>query len=203
MTHPNLPIILLAAGASSRMRGRDKLLEQVEKMPLLRLQAMRARGATAGPVLVTLPPAPHPRYPVLDGLDVRRVSVQDPGEGMAASLRAGIAALPENTPCAMVLLADLPEITSADLISVACAVDLSSDRLIWRGATQTGAPGHPIVFHARLFPALSQLRGDTGGREVVQTAQGKVTYVPLPGNRARRDLDTPEDWAAWRAHRST
>ena len=108
MSH-DIPIILLAAGQSSRMRGRDKLQEIVEGEPLLRRQARIARAATRGAVIVALPPAPHPRYALVADMEVEALPVPDAAEGMNASLRAGFAALPAGTPAAMVLLADLPE----------------------------------------------------------------------------------------------
>ncbi|WP_370741664.1 NTP transferase domain-containing protein, partial [Pseudooceanicola lipolyticus] len=49
-----MPILLLAAGQSARMRGRDKLMERVEGRPLIRRQADIARAATSGPVIVAL-----------------------------------------------------------------------------------------------------------------------------------------------------
>ena len=88
-SHPrsDLPIILLAAGQSSRMRGRDKLLEKIDGVTLLGLQVRRARAATKGPVLVALPPAPHPRYAIIKDCDVTHVAVPDAASGMTASLR--------------------------------------------------------------------------------------------------------------------
>lgn len=197
----DLPIILLAAGASSRMRGTDKLLERVDGQPLLRRQAKIARAVTTGPVLVALPALPHQRYDALSGIEITTIPVPDASEGMNASLRRAFAALPSDAPAAMLLLADLPELTDHDLRIVAQAVDVKSDTLIWRGATEDGKPGHPIVFAAALFPAFATLSGDGGGREVVVQAGPRVQLVRLPGQRARRDLDTPEEWAAWRAGR--
>ncbi|MGI9368384.1 MAG: NTP transferase domain-containing protein, partial [Ruegeria sp.] len=78
----DIPIILLAAGQSSRMRGVDKLLQQVDTEPLLRRTARLA--LSAGSVIVALPPAPHPRYAALEGLDVRSVAVPDAAEGINA-----------------------------------------------------------------------------------------------------------------------
>lgn len=196
MTRAPIPVILLAAGASTRMRGRDKLLEEVEGQPLLRRQARLARGV--GPVIVALPPAPHPRYAALSGLDITALPVPDAAEGMGASLRTAFAALPPKTRAAMVMLADMPEVQAQDLARLAAAVDVESDMLIWRAATAQGAPGHPIVFAAPLFAQMRQLRGDDGGRSVVRAVADRVQLVPLPGNRARLDLDTPEDWSAWR-----
>lgn len=197
----DLPILILAAGASSRMRGRDKLMEEIDGTPLLARQAKIARAATAGPVLVTLPLAPHPRYQALDGLDVTPVAVRDAAEGMAASIRAGLRGLPPQAPGVMIVLADLPDLTTADLTQVLDAVSAQPAMKIWRGATQGAKPGHPIVFAAPVFPALAQLRGDEGGKQVVAAFGNETCLVPLPGAHARADLDTPEDWAAWRAAR--
>ncbi|MEP2642419.1 nucleotidyltransferase family protein [Roseobacter sp.] len=197
----DLPIILLAAGQSSRMRGADKLLEDIDGIPLLRRLADMACAVTRGSVLIALPHPPHPRYQCLDALAADRVAVPDAHEGMNASLRTAVAALPKDAPAAMLLLADLPDLTQDDLSTVLHAVDLTSDTLVWRGATQDGLPGHPIVFSAALFREFSTLVGDGGGRDIVAKAAGRVMLVPLPGDRARRDLDTPEDWANWRIGR--
>ncbi|SFU07327.1 nucleotidyltransferase family protein [Sedimentitalea nanhaiensis] len=205
MTAPatDMPIIVLAAGQSSRMGGLDKLMQIVDGVPLIRRQVDLARGATAGPVIVALPPPPHPRYHALNGTGAQRLPVPDAAEGMNASLRTAIAAVPQGTPAAMVLLGDLPDLTLQDLNAALRAVDLNSDTLIWRGATETGKPGHPVVFSARLFDRIAKLTGDGGGREIVASAQGRVKLIPLPGNRARLDLDTPQDWADWRAAQAT
>lgn len=194
-------IIILAAGHSSRMRGRDKLLEDIDGKPLLRRQALMARAVTSGKVIVTLPPMPHDRCEVLSEINVTKLPINNADEGMNASLRAAISALPADSPCAMILLADLPDLTKSDLNKVASAVNLSSTTLIWRGATDTGKPGHPIIFKSDLFTQLAAMTGDSGGREVVAAAHPHVQLVKLPGNRARNDLDTPEDWELWRKAR--
>lgn len=193
-----IPGILLAAGASRRMRGTDKLMQEVDGMPLIRRQAALLRSVCA-PVIVALPVPPHPRHDALEGLDVLRCPVPEAGEGMNASLRTAAAALPGDAPGAMLLLADLPALTEADLNHVLEQADFTSETLIWRGATQDGRPGHPVIFAAPLFAALRALRGDGGARDVVRAAGARLQLVPLPEDRARRDLDTPEDWAAWRA----
>jgi CTP:molybdopterin cytidylyltransferase MocA len=195
-----IPIILLAAGASSRMRGRDKLLEDIDGTPLLRRQAVMAR-AVSDQVLVALPPHPHPRYDIVADLDVTLIEVAHAAEGLGASLRTAFAALSEDTDKALVLLCDLPEITGDDLRRVIAAVHTHPDALIWRGATQDGKGGHPMIFDRQLFPAFAALTGDNGGQQIVRSAGARVHLIALPGDRARLDLDTPEEWAAWRAQR--
>ncbi len=194
-----IPILLLAAGRSSRMGGADKLLQVVDGAPLLRRAARIALDA--GPVWVALPPAPHPRYTALAGLDLMTVPVPDAEEGMNASLRRAVFSLPKDTLAAMVLLADLPDLTTEDLAKVMRAVDPGSAIRIWRGATEDGAPGHPVVFHHALFPELLALEGDAGAQSVVARHKDRLRLVPLPGQHARLDLDTPEAWTAWRKAR--
>lgn len=181
------------------MRGRDKLMEAVEGQPLVARQARLARAVTTGPVIVALPPAPHSRYDVLSGIDVTPLEVKEAVEGMNASLRAAFAAVPETAPAAMLLLGDLPALQPSDLQAVFAAVDLQSDILAWRGATEDNRPGHPVVVARPLFHEFLKLTGDGGGREAMAAAGSRVHLVPLPGQRARTDLDTPEDWQAWRA----
>jgi CTP:molybdopterin cytidylyltransferase MocA len=190
------PILILAAGQSRRMAGRDKLLEPLNGIPLLRRQALTAL-ALGEPVFVTLPSGDHPRAMVLDGLDVTSLAVPDAAEGLAGTLRGAIAQLP---PCdrIMLLLGDLVEITESDLRNVLQATENDATNLIWRGATANGEPGHPIVFAASLRPAFADLSGDGGGESIVRPLRDRTVLVPLPGQHARRDLDTPEDWAAFR-----
>lgn len=194
-----LPVILLAAGRSSRMRGRDKLLELVSGQPLLGVQIRRAQAATRGQIIVTVPPAPHARRAIVEATDVTCVTVDRPQDGMSVSLRTALAALSRDTAAAMVALPDLVALESDDLAQVLAAVDLASDTLIWRGATEDGRPGHPVVFHADLFSQLSAVQGDQGGASVARAHLDRTVFVPLAGARALRDLDTPEDWATWRA----
>ena len=193
------PIILLAAGASSRMKGEDKLMQMVDGQPLLQRQVDMALSVAGDAVYVALPPAPHPRHDMLQDCDAITVAVPDAAEGMNASLRQAFSALPTTAPAAMLLLADLPDLTGDDLLKIAGAVAPQDGTRIWQGATADGAPGHPIVFDAALFSEIRHLKGDTGAKSVVQDNQDKRMLVPLPGNRARLDLDTPEAWAAWRA----
>lgn len=193
-----IALLILAAGSSSRMRGCDKLMEEIEGVPLLRRTVGRA-VASGCDVYVTLPDPPHARHNALADLSITAVPVPDAAEGMNASLRAGLSAMPQDVEAVMVLLADMPDITTDDLNTVLQAIDLKSDTLIWRATTQDGAAGHPIVFRRALFADLIKLTGDAGGSSVVKANKARTLLIPLPDTHARTDLDTPEAWAAWRS----
>lgn len=195
MTQP--AILILAAGASSRMAPRDKLLEEIGGETLLRRVARRAVG-TGAPVIVVLPPDRPLRIRALEGLALVTTVAEDAARGMTASLRAGIATLPPGTPGAMILPADMPGPTTEDLAHLLQLFE-ADPQAIYRATTVDGREGHPALFPADLFPALAGLSGDEGGRSVVQANRDRLRRVALPGDRAVLDLDTPEDWAAFRA----
>lgn len=197
-----MPILILAAGASARMRGVDKLLLEVDGAPLLRRQARMALKVSRD-VRIALPPRPHARYDVVQDLDVQPIEVADAATGMSASLRALFATLEAEQTHAMVLLSDLPDLTCDDLRAVMAATERHPDALIWRGATSAGKGGHPMIVHQSLFNKFQRLTGDSGGQSVIAELGKSVHLVPLDGTRARQDIDTPEDWAAWHARRST
>jgi len=188
-----LPILILAAGASRRMGGVDKLLQPVRGKPLLR-DRVEAALATGAEVFVTLPEGDETRAKTMDGLqDVALIPSPNAHEGMAGSLRDGIKALPEDAQGVLVVLADMPDITTLDMQRLRAGFDGGP----LRAATQDGIPGHPTLLTRELFAEIANLHGDIGARNVLKAHPPRL--IPLPGTRALTDLDTPQDWADWRA----
>ena len=193
---PGLSVLILAAGRASRMRGADKLLRDVGGQPVLRHLAEQALGSGL-PVFVALPQTDEQRRETLVGLPVEIVEVSDPSKGMSVSLATGIATLPRGVTGVVLMLADMPEVTSQDITDLATAFEDAGSETVIRGADSKGQAGHPVILPARLFPLVRTLSGDSGARELLR--HETVRLVTLPGRHATLDLDTPEDWAAWSA----
>ncbi len=196
---PRVTALVLAAGASRRMRGRDKLMEPVAGMPVLRRVVEAALASRADRVLVVLPPDAQARRGALAGSAAEIVVAQDAAEGMAASLGAGMRALGEATDAVVILLADMPETEAAGIDRLIAAFDPEERREICRAVAEDGTPGHPVLFGRRFFEALAGLSGDRGARDVVTASPEFIADVAMAGRAPLVDLDTPEDWAAWRA----
>ncbi|KAF0675144.1 MobA-like NTP transferase domain containing protein [Profundibacterium mesophilum KAUST100406-0324] len=192
------------------MRGADKLLEPVSGQALLLRTVMGARAAL-GAVLVTLPPPDTPRCAARrdalrgaadeTGGTLEMAAVKDAQEGMAASLRLAAAwaesRLGSGSGGLLVAMADMPEIDAGAFRALRSAWDASGGTQVIRAASASGRPGQPVIFPRRLLPRLSQVTGDSGGRAILRGEDAAL--VPLPGDAALIDLDTPEAWAAWRA----
>lgn len=188
-------ILIPAAGASSRMAPRDKLLEPIGGTPLLRDRA-RVALSTGAPVIVTLPPDRPARREAVADLALRIVIVPEASDGMGTSIAAGVAASAE-AQGVIILPADMPDIGAAEIRLLLDAAEREPG-LIHRGASN-GTPGHPVFFPAGLRAELLALAGDEGARAVLGRQAPRVRLHPLPGRAALTDLDTPEAWDAWRA----
>ena len=195
---PSVAIVLLAAGASRRMEGRDKLMEEVAGQPLLRRSAQVALG-TGCPVIVTLPPN-GARAAALEGLAVQQVPVEEAQDGLSASIRAGLRARPAGSDAVLIVPADLPEITPAHYTRCLDAV-ATDPRRIYRLCDAAGRAGHPVAFPSDLFADLMALRGDSGARALIEREAARLTTLPCTDDGPTLDLDTPDDWAAYRRRR--
>lgn len=119
---------------------------------------------------------------------LRLVHAEDHAEGMAATLRAGVASLPADATGAFVFLGDMPRIPAAVLpaLAEALAAGASAVAPIWNGQR-----GHPVLFSAALFPGLKALTGDEGARAVLRALGPALALVEAPDDGVLFDVDTP------------
>ncbi|WP_292292082.1 nucleotidyltransferase family protein [Marivita sp.] len=191
--------VIPAAGASRRMGDRDKLLEPVDGLPLLRVVAERAL-AVSEDVIVTLPDLTHPRADALHGLGVTQIAVPDARNGMSASLRRAASAVSQEAEGVMILPADMPDITEDDLRQVLQAFEDASGEFLVQATGADGTPGHPVIFPADLIAEFKSLSGDEGARAIVHANRTRLIRVALPSDHALTDLDSPDAWTLWRAN---
>lgn len=186
-------IVLLAAGQSSRMGkgGPHKLLAEFEGEPLVRRSARTALAAGAERVVVVTGHRAGEIAASLEGLDLTLVNNPEHASGMAGSLKAGLAAaLTDDPDGVLVMLADMPGVSAADLIKLISAFRAQAGRPIVR-AVADGKRGNPVILPRATFEALRSLEGDIGARPIIESAGLPVTDVEI-GLAARLDVDTPE-----------
>ena len=183
--------VILAAGRSTRMGGPNKLLAEIGGRPLVRIAAEQALASRARPVIVV---TGHQRDKVeaaLEGLDVQRVHNPSFAEGLSTSVKAGLAAVPDDVDGAIVCLGDMPQV-SAPLIDKLIAVFDPERGALVVVPTIDGKRGNPVVWARRFFHELMALDGDIGARHLIARYPEAVSEVPLTDIAALVDVDTPE-----------
>ncbi|MGH6925718.1 MAG: NTP transferase domain-containing protein [Propylenella sp.] len=188
--HEGVAAIILAAGQSRRMGGPNKLLARFGGEALVRRVAERALASKADPVIVVTGHKAAEISAALDGLDVRVVHNPDFADGLATSLKAGLQVVPEQAGGALVLLADMPEITTAVIDRLIAAFRARPEPAIVL-PTIAGKRGNPVLWSRAFFPELMTVTGDTGARHILARHEEAVERVEI-GAAAGVDVDTPE-----------
>jgi molybdenum cofactor cytidylyltransferase len=178
--------IVLAAGAGRRFGG-DKLLALIEGEALIRIVAA-AYAELCGRVTVVVSSDARLRA-ALEGLPVDIVVNSDADEGIASSIRAGVANSGDR-PAVMIALADEPRVDRPLVMKV---------MQLWHATRKAavvprynGAPGHPVLFDRTVFPDLLALEGDRGARSLIERLGSEVLAVDLDQPRPV-DIDTVAD----------
>jgi molybdenum cofactor cytidylyltransferase len=198
--HPvrSFAAVVLAAGRSSRMGGPNKLLAEIGGRPLVRIVVEQALASRARPVVVV---TGHQRERVegaLAGLPVKCVHNPHYADGLDTSLKAAIAGLPAEVDGAILCLGDMPQVDAALIDRLIGAIDPDKGALV-AVPTIDGKRGNPVVWSRRFFPDLTAVEGDVGARHLIGRYAEAVVEVPVSGNAALTDIDTPEALEAVKA----
>lgn len=189
-----VPAILLAAGASTRL-GQPKQLLRLPAFggeTLLDHAVGLARASGAAPIFVILGAHAKEIHLECELLDCILVRNETWAEGMASSLRVGIAAVLENAPTAssaMVMVCDQPGLSVEHLVRLIDAHREDGNRIA--ASRYAGRTGVPAIFPRALFSGLLELHGDQGARALLQQPGAAVHAIDFPGGEW--DLDSPED----------
>jgi molybdenum cofactor cytidylyltransferase len=190
--------IVLAAGRSTRMGAVNKLIAEIGGKPLVRIAAEQALASRASPVIVV---TGHERERVeaaLNGLPARVVHNSDYAEGLGTSLKAGIAAVPDDADGAIVCLGDMPQVNAALIDKLIAAFDPARGALVVVPSI-AGRRGNPVVWSRRFFHDLMAINGDIGARHLIGSYAEAVAEVLVEGDAALTDVDTPESLSAVKA----
>lgn len=195
--------LILAGGAGRRFGAHEqggKLLADLGGAPVIRRVTERVSAAGFSETVIAVGAAEAAVLAALAGLAGRIVPVPDWAEGMAASLRAGIAALSQDAQGVCVFLGDMP------LVPVALCPALAEAAAQAGYAARPrceGQPGHPVAFTRVAFPDLLALSGDSGATALLKARPEAVAYCDTAERGVLLDIDTPADLAAavaaWKA----
>lgn len=194
-SRPTIAAIVLAAGQSSRMAPYHKLLlPDRGGKPMITRVVDNLLSSPARPILVVVGHRAEDIRAALAGRPVAFVHAADYAEGLAASLRAGVTALPAEVRAALICLGDMPLVTARVIERLIAAYDGDEGRLIVV-PTHHGRQGNPVLWDRRFFPEIAALSGDSGARRLLDRHLEMVAEVEMPEDAVLRDFDTVESLA--------
>lgn len=182
--------LILAAGRSRRMAPLNKLLvadKQGVAMVTRVVDNVIASGVR--PVLVV---TGHERERVeeaLSGRPIIFVHAEDYAEGLSASLKAGLAALPPEPEGVLIALGDMPLVKPAVMARILAGFDPEEGRAIVQ-PTFRGKQGNPVLWGREFLPEMMAITGDVGARQLVGKHAERLIEVEVADDGVLRDFDT-------------
>jgi len=172
--------------------GGPKALVELDGEPLVRRALRVLADGGCAPRMVVVGAAAAAVRAVLPE-DVAAVEAPDWAEGMGASLRTGLAALPPDVDAVLVHLVDLPGVTAAAVARL--AADAGPATL--RRASYHGRPAHPVVLGRDHWAGvMASAKGDAGARDYLK-ANPALELVECADIATPDDVDTPDALARW------
>lgn len=186
----NVAAVILAAGRSTRMGGRNKLLTSVEGVPMLVKVINAVKASGLGQVFVVTGHEAAYIEKMLLGHGV--IVIRNPFymEGMATSLSAGIRALSKYADAVMVLLGDMPYVLPIHIDGLLKAHSEMPDAICV--PCYQGEHGNPVLWPRKYFKELACQSGDVGGRSLLREYYNQIVFVEMNTNAILCDIDTVE-----------
>jgi molybdenum cofactor cytidylyltransferase len=188
---PRIGAVLLAAGRSSRMGERNKLLVPIDGRPLVR---HAAEALLASQVERTVVVTGHMAEAVEAALaDLPLDFARNPSftTGMSSSLRAGLDALPPDLDGVLVALGDMPRVSARLIDRMIAAFSPQEGRAIVV-PTAARKRGNPVLFASAFIEPIRRLQGDVGARAIVAQHEDVVVEIESGDDAPLIDVDTPE-----------
>ena len=185
--------IILAAGQSTRFAAGHKLLALHAGQPLIRCVVSEVAATSCDEIILVTAPGAHAIVEAAGQGRWRSVIARDAEHGMAASIQAGIQALASDCDGALIVLADMPLVTSAMINALCNTFRAAGGKKIVFPQRADGRQGNPVLWPRAMFPSLMQLTGDSGGKDLIAAHRNTCTAVKVADDRAYIDFDTVED----------
>ena len=197
---PRIGALLMAAGQSRRMGGPNKLLAEIDGIPMVAHIARRLLASRARPIIAVLGNQADAVDAALGKLPVERARNPDFAAGLSTSLKRGLAALPPDLDGVIVCLGDMPLISGRHLDRLIAAFNPLEGRAIIV-PTRRGKRGNPVLWSKRFFPEMAELAGDVGAKHLIGEHAELVAEVEMDDDSVLVDIDTPDALDALRQKR--
>ena len=185
--------VLLAAGRSERMGRNNKLLLNVDGIPLVRKSATNILNSNVTSMTVVTGFDENKIVNALSGLNVNFVKNINFREGLSSSLKAGLANITPTPSAVIICLADMPKIQPEHINQLIENFDPLKG---WEICipTNNGKRGNPVLIGSRFFPYIFETSGDFGAKQVMKQHSDKIVEVEIGTSDIHFDIDTQDEY---------
>ncbi len=183
--------ILLGAGESKRM-GRNKLSLPWGKKTIFEHCLGTLLRSDVREVIVVLSHRIGWMENQWRGQNVKVVKNPYYKRGMSTSIRRGLQAIDPSSQGILIALGDQPLIKTRTINALIHAFVQRRGTIVV--PSFRGKQGHPVIFHRRYLKELLKLKGDVGGRSIIEKHPEEVWLVRIKSEGVMKDIDTWKDY---------
>ena len=112
--------------------------------------------------------------------------------GISTSIRRGLRVMDRRSGGILISLGDQPFLKTRTIDALIRAFHRGEGEIVV--PFYRGRKGHPVIFHRKYANELMKLRGDTGGKSILQKYPGKVKRIRVRSEGVTKDIDTQEEY---------
>ncbi|HUL29588.1 MAG TPA: nucleotidyltransferase family protein [Thermodesulfobacteriota bacterium] len=191
---PRISAILLGAGQSKRM-GVDKLSLPWSRKTILEHCFGTLLESEVEELIVVLSARNQGAKTLFQGRKAKIVINPLSKMGMSTSIRRGLQEVHRHSQGILIALGDQPFLKTRTVDALIRAFDRLEGGIII--PSFQGRRGHPVIFHRRFRGDLLKLKGDAGGRCVIESHPEDVQVIPVKSAGVVRDVDTWPAYQKW------
>ena len=183
--------ILLAAGQSKRMNGQNKLIKEIQGIPLIKHSIKNILSSSIDELIIVLGHQKEIIEKIIDKeKKIKIVFNKNFKNGMASSIKVGLKHLSEKTDAFFICLGDMPLINS----------DIYNQIIKSRNQKEIIVPifdnqqGNPVLFAKSLKEKIMTIEGDNGAKKILEQNKNKILNIEIKNQSILKDFNTLESF---------
>jgi molybdenum cofactor cytidylyltransferase len=196
-----ISVILLAAGASLRMKGENKLTKEIKGLPLIKHSIKNILGSSIDEIVVVLGYEQEIIKDILEkNKKVRFVFNDNFKNGMSTSIKVGLNHISEKAEAFFISLGDMPNVNQSIYNKLIKSRYSYNKKLTPENKkeiivpTYKGKQGNPVLFSKFMKEKIMSIKGEFGAKKIIESNNKKVLNVPFSSNGVILDFDTKDDF---------
>ena len=183
--------ILLAAGQSKRMNNENKLVKEVQGIPLIKHSVKNILSSQIDELIIILGYQKDIVEKQIEKNErVKVIFNKEFESGMASSIKLGLKNLSQKTKYFFICLGDMPMINHSiynELIN-----SKKNKEIIV--PTYKGTQGNPVLFSKSMKEKIMIIQGDTGAKKILKTNKNKILNIEINDVNILKDFNTKENF---------
>lgn len=188
--------IVLAAGKSTRMGGRQKLLFKIGDRTIIEKTVDNLLRSKVNEVILVLGferDVIIKKFSKYDNEKLKIVINPDYNNGMSSSIRAGLEKINTDSNAIMISLGDQPFIVQEVIDSLIDCYNYGQKGIVVP-LNDKEIRGHPVIISLKYYNSLKIMQGDIGARKIIENNCEDICFFKINTDKITADIDNLEDY---------